>query len=260
MSKHTLDFSKAPGHRMLAQMGKKVLRPGGKELTLKLVDALNISGRDDIAEFAPGRGSTASLLLARQPKSYIGIEADSDAVASLQKKIKGGNISFIERNAAQTGLSDGSKDKVLAEAMLTMQADHRKTEIVREAHRILKSGGLYAIHELGLFPGELNEATKAAIQKDLAISMKVNARPLTTGEWKRLLENEGFRIKSVATNPMRLLEAGRLIGDEGFCGFLKITFHIMAKPQAATRILQMRRIFKKHRKNMNAVAIVAEKI
>ena len=47
---------------------------------------------------------------------------------------------------------DDSKDKIIGEAMITMHADHRKSEIVREAHRILKKGGLYAVHELGLTP------------------------------------------------------------------------------------------------------------
>lgn len=37
---------KMPGHWLLAQMGKRVLRPGGIELTWKMLDALQI-GKDD---------------------------------------------------------------------------------------------------------------------------------------------------------------------------------------------------------------------
>ena len=48
------DFEKAQGHWILARMGKRVLRPGGKELTLKLMELLNISYVDEIVEFAPG--------------------------------------------------------------------------------------------------------------------------------------------------------------------------------------------------------------
>ena len=47
------DFTKAQGHWILARMDKRVLIPGGKELTLKLVELLNISYVDEIVEFAP---------------------------------------------------------------------------------------------------------------------------------------------------------------------------------------------------------------
>lgn len=256
----TKDLSKAQGHWILARMGKKVLRPGGRELTLKLIEALKISKSDNVAEFAPGLGFTASLVLAGNPKSYVGVDMDKDALKLLEQKIKGNNVSFVEGNAAQTGLPSGSKDKVFGEAMLTMQADHRKAEIVKEAHRILKKGGLYAIHELGLFPNELKEDVKADIQRDLALAIKVNARPLTENEWKNLLETEGFQIKKVVTNSMRLLEPKRMIDDEGFFRFLKITFNIIANPQARKRILQMRKTFKTHQQHINAISIVAEKI
>lgn len=53
----------AQGHWILAKMGKKVLRPGGKELTEKLIQNLEITKDDDIVEFAPGLGYTASIAL-----------------------------------------------------------------------------------------------------------------------------------------------------------------------------------------------------
>jgi ubiquinone/menaquinone biosynthesis C-methylase UbiE len=253
-------YNTAPGHWILARMGKKVLRPGGKDLTLKLMRALCIARQDDVVEFAPGLGFTASLALECNPKSYLGIDTDEDAIKRLDQKIKGNSICFIKGNAAQTGLPDESKDKVFGEAMLTMHADHRKSEIVKEANRILKKGGLYAIHELGLFPADLTEQQKSGIQRDLALSIKVNARPLTEQEWKELLCNEGFRIVKIEINPMCLLEPARMIDDEGFFGALKIGFNILSTPLARKRIVQMRKTFKKHCMHMNAIAIIAQKI
>lgn len=251
------DFSKAQGHWILARMGKKVLRPGGKELTKKLVAALNVSAKDHITEFAPGLGYTASLALNAGPASYIGVDADEKAVAFLQKNIKGSNVRFELGNAAHTGIAGASRDKVFGEAMLTMHADHRKTEIIKEAHRILKKGGLYAIHELGL--QNADETLKAEIQKDLALAIKVNARPLAIAEWSALLEKEGFAVKQTFTNSMYLLEPGRIINDEGFFRTLKIGLNILLHPAARKRIVQMRRTFKKHQQHMNAVVIIAEK-
>lgn len=248
------------GHWILAKMGKKVLRPGGKELTLKLIRNLNISSHDAIVEFAPGMGYTASLTLAKNPKSYTGIELNEEAAANLQKTINGDSRKIIVSSAANSTLKSNSVDKVYGEAMLTMQIDARKSEIIREAHRILKSGGLYGIHELGLTPNDLPEKKKAALQRELAMEIKVNARPLTVKEWSALLEKEGFRILSVETNDMLLLEKQRMIEDEGFYRALKIGFNILTHPKERKRLMAMRATFRKNQEHLNAVAIVAEKV
>ena len=54
------------GHWMLAKLGKRVLRPGGMELTTQMLDAMNISQADDVVEFAPGLGQTARLTVAHK--------------------------------------------------------------------------------------------------------------------------------------------------------------------------------------------------
>lgn len=253
----TTNIEKAQGHWILAKMGKKVLRPGGKELTHKMINELHISPKDDIVEFAPGLGYTASLTLKNKPHSYVGVDEDKDAVKLLRGKLSGTNIMFVQGKASETSIESASKDKVYGEAMLTMHADHRKAEIIKEAHRVLRKGGLYAIHELGLVNAD--EELKAEIQKELALAIKVNARPLTEDEWKALLEKEGFEVKKVETNGMLLLEPSRIIDDEGFFRALKIGFNILTNSKAKKRIFEMRKVFKRYSKNMNAISIIAEK-
>lgn len=243
----------------MAKMGKRVLRPGGRELTSKLIDGLDIKRSDDVVEFAPGMGFTAALTLKREPKTYTGIELDETAAANLKGLINGEGRKIINTSAAETTLAENSVDKVYGEAMLTMQADHRKSEIIGEAFRILKKGGLYGIHELGLAPDNIPDETKAEIQRGLAEVIRVNARPLTEKEWSALLEKEGFSIVKIEKNPMHLLEPGRVVRDEGFLRALGIVFNIATHPKERKRILTMRRTFRKYREHLNAVAIVAKK-
>ena len=247
------------GHWILAKMGKKVLRPGGKKLTLKLIEELRITPQDNIVEFAPGLGYTASYAIKKNPNSYIGIELNEEAAAKLKKRIVGSNYYIKNTSAANCGLEANSCDKVYGEAMLTMQADHRKSEIIKEAYRILKEGGLYGIHELGLKPDNLDPQMKGSIQRKLAQVIKVNARPLTEREWRAFLENAGFRIKKIHHAPMHLLEPKRIVSDEGFFRTLKIGYNILIHPAARKRIMKMREIFKKYNQEMTAFAIIAEK-
>ena len=67
-----------PGHWLLARLGKRVLRPGGLELTRKLLKHAGLSDAD-VVELAPGLGRTATELLSFQPASYVGVEKDEDA-------------------------------------------------------------------------------------------------------------------------------------------------------------------------------------
>jgi ubiquinone/menaquinone biosynthesis C-methylase UbiE len=247
------------GHWILAKLGKKVLRPGGKELTLKLIDYLKINSNDDVVELAPGLGFTAAITLKKQPRTYTGVELNEEAANILRKKIKHDQANIIVGNATETGLITNTITKVYGEAMLTMQADHIKSEIIKEAYLILKKGGLYGIHELCLHPDTITQETKAEIQKELAKKSQVNTRPLTVAEWSNLLIKEGFKIHQTETSPMHLLELKRMIDDEGFYGTLKIIFNILTHPEERKRALALRDIFRKYEQYLNAVIIVAEK-
>ena len=227
MGTKTLDNRQ--GHWLLAKMGKKVLRPGGKELTLKLINGLSINSKDTVVEFAPGLGFTADIVLKKAPKTYTGIELNEAATAILRKKIHGEGRRIIIGNAAASTLKKSSYDKVYGEAMLTMQPDHKKSAIIQEAYRILKPGGLYGIHEIGLTPDHISTEAKQIIQRELADAINVNARPLTINEWTSLLKKEGFAIKQIIENPMHLLELKRVIDDEGFFRTLKILFNLQGK-------------------------------
>ncbi len=247
------------GHWLLAKMGKKVLRPGGLELTNKMIDALAISHDDDVVEFAPALGITADITLAKQPHSYTGIELDETVAKALSKRINGENQQIINANANNTTLADSSYHKVYGEAMLTMQADKQKRAIIKEAHRILQSGGLYGIHELGLTPNKIDNHKKDEIQKELAKVIKINARPLTVTEWSNLLTEEGFEVITVHTNAMHLLEKKRVLADEGVFGTLKIVFNMLTHAPERKRILAMRKVFRQYQSHLNAVAIIARK-
>lgn len=253
------ELNKKQGHWILAKVGKKVLRPGGRELTEKLINNMKISVSDDIVEFAPGLGFTASLACAKKPKSYIGVDNNREASELATKYVNYPKMRMIVADASQTTLPSTSVTKVYGEAMLTMQPTEHKKAIIKEAARILKPGGLYGIHELGLQPNDIDEEIKASVYKNLSRTIRVSARPLTVPEWSQLLEEEGFEIVKVDTNAMALLEPKRVVQDEGFFRTVKIVFNILTHTEMRKRILKMRNIFKDHKNDINAVAIVARK-
>jgi len=99
MNFRSLDYEKMPGHWVLASLGKKVLRPGGLELTRHMLNSLNVSESDVVIEFAPGLGVTARMTLKSNPKKYIGIEQDETAAGSVRKYLTGESRSCIVASA-----------------------------------------------------------------------------------------------------------------------------------------------------------------
>ena len=247
------------GHWMLAKLGKRVLRPGGRELTEKLIAGLQITPEDDIVEFAPGLGFTANIACSYHPKSYTGVDLNQEAASVARKRIKYDKAKIINANAAESTLPDTYADKVYGEAMLTMQPLEQKKAIIAEAFRILKSGGYYGIHELGIEPDDVSEEIKEDIYRELSETIRVHARPMTTAEWAALLEEQGFKIIRVEHNPMLLLERSRIIQDEGWLRMLLISFNLLRFPEIRKRVKKMKACFRKHRDNLDAVAIIAQK-
>ncbi|WP_084960697.1 class I SAM-dependent methyltransferase [Thermoactinospora rubra] len=245
------------GHRLLARLGKRVLRPGGAELTTILLARAGVTG-SDVVELAPGLGRTAREIIDRRARSYVGVDSDPVAVDAVRGIVSGrGTVAVADASA--TGLPAGSADVVLGEAMLSMQGDKAKNAIVAEAARILRPGGRYGIHELGLTPDTLPDQVKTGIRQALARSLKVNARPQTVAEWRTLLESHGFVVEHVDTAPMALLDPRRVIADEGVRGAARFVGNLIAHPDARRRVLSMRRAFRTHRDHLVGVAIVARK-
>ncbi len=252
-------IDKMPGHWLLARMGKRVLRPGGRELTLKMLDELDIGMKDTVVEFAPGMGSTAKLVMEKKPGRYFGVDQNEEAIEHLSGLCSNNGYKFIKADITDSGLRDNFATVVLGEAVLTMQTDERKERIIKEAHRILERGGRYSIHEICLEPDNLGEQAKDRIRKELSGEIRVNARPLTAEEWKRMFAKAGFRVEIILMRPMHLLEPSRLVRDEGIAGVGRIIYNALTTRGAMKRVSGMRKVFNKYEKYMRAINIIGIK-
>lgn len=249
--------TQAPGHWVLARLGKKVLRPGGIELTRWMLDALDIQGGDDVVEFAPGLGATAQLTLLRQPQSYVAVERDERAADTVRGLLNGANQRCVVGRAEDTGLKDQCASVVYGEAMLTMQSPTTKDRIIGEAQRMLKPGGRYGIHEMALAPDTLSTEVSEEIGRALGTAIHHAVVPLTVAKWNSLLETHGFQIESERLAPMHLLEPKRILADEGVAGTLKFAWNLARDRESRQRVLNMRKVFRKYGDQLRAVGLVA---
>lgn len=256
---HSTQTISMPGHWLLARAGKRVLRPGGAELTDRMLTQLAVGPEDRVVELAPGLGHTAVRLLALRPASYIGVDREYEVTESLQARLGSDRARFVQGRAEDTGLPGEFASVVFGEAMMSMQRDAVKRAIVGEAWRVLRRGGRYGIHELCLSPDDIPLGRRRAIEAELARVIHHGVVPLTGAEWKELLEAAGFTVTAVMHAPMHLLEPWRVVRDEGLCRTALIAARLIANPEALRRVRQMRSAFRSFASELSAVSIVAEK-
>lgn len=249
-------LARMPAHWMLGRLGKKVMRPGGLQLSLRMIDALDIQPDDDVVDFWPGLGVTTQRMLARGPHSYLAVERGAAEAARVRQVMREGDECLVVP-AHRTGRLDASASVAYGEALLTLEPAARKVDTVAEAARLLRPGGRYGIHELLLTPDGLSEAAKQDIERTLTRVLHVGARPLTESEWRRLLEHGGFAIDTVETGRMLLLDIPTFVADEGWGGTLAFLGRSLAHPSVLPRITEIWNVFRRYRDNLGAIAVTA---
>lgn len=252
-------IEKMPVNWLLARLGKRVLRPGGRELTEKLVASLGVGPPDRVVELAPGIGQTARLLLAGQPDSYTGVERDPGAAAESRAVVEPLGGVVVEGPAQHVPLDDACATVVVGEAMLTMQNPANKAAIVAEAARLLAPGGRYAIHELCLRPDDLPEAVEGELVADLSRQTHVSTRPLRAEDWRRLLDGAGLEVIEEHRAPMRLLSATRVVSDEGAGNALATAMRAARDAPARRRVMEIRAAFNRWQDHIEAIALIARR-
>lgn len=249
---------KMQGHWVLARAGKRVLRPGGLELTRQMLDALAISPQDRVVEFAPGLGVTAQMALQYRPLAYWGVEREPAAAEYLWRQLAPGGAEIVLGRAEESGLPSACATVVYGEAMLSMQSLEQKNRIFAEARRLLAAGGRYGIHELCLLPDDISDSVRHEIQAAMSKEIHVGVQPLCRNEWVRLFEQNGMKVTWSCEAPMHLLEPRRVLRDEGFRGVFRIAVSMATDPVLRHRIFAMQQLFRKYGEHLGAISLIGQ--
>ena len=246
------------GHKFLARLGKKRLRPGGKIATQWLLNQSGLHKDSQVLEIACNMGTTA-IEIASQFRCHItGIDMDKQALEKAKKNVAQHGLSDLitikMADASKLPFADNSFDVVINEAMLTMYGDKAKAKLLQEYYRVLKPGGCLLTHDIAFKDAE--NPQDIASQMHQAIHVK--AQPLPQAQWIDLFKQAGFQHVMSSTGPMTLLSPKGLIYDEGLLGTMKIIRNALKK-ENRPQFLRMFRHFRQNRGKLNYIAVASVK-
>ncbi|MBX3250728.1 MAG: methyltransferase domain-containing protein [Myxococcales bacterium] len=254
---------RVPAHRLMAQLGKTVLRPGGVGATEALLDQLDVGPEDDVVELRPGPGATARRVLLRGPRSYVGVERDaatrSLTIAAIAGREGETRVRVVRGDVTALDLRGGVASVLLCEAVMSMHERTSQVRVIAEAARLLRDGGRLGIHELAFHDERVPERVRAQVQRELSEVVQVPVHVETPGAWQRLLEGRGFAPERVSLAPIRLLEPDGLLRDEGLLGATRFSLNVARDPIARRRIDALRRIFRRHQDLLRAIVLVGRR-
>ncbi|ABA24151.1 methyltransferase [Trichormus variabilis ATCC 29413] len=255
MTNTTLNFQNASGHEVLAAVGKKYLRPGGRIATEQLCRWANFQPSETVLELASSFGYSAISLAQRYGVKVVGVEKNPDSVVRARENVRvaglENQIEIIEGDIFHLDVIPGKFDYVLAEAILTMQSPLGKAKLLAEIHNRLKPGGKFLSHEL------LANDKEEQIRADLARVIRVNSTPLSETNWIAACETAGLKVEKHQIGSMNLLNLWRMFQDEGIFNTIQILVNILTHKSIRERVLAMRHIFNKYRHELGYIILCA---
>ncbi len=139
------------------------------------IDVLLSAKRVGPTGFAYGLDMTDNMLaLAEQNKTSAGAE----------------NVKFLKGNIENIPLPDNSVDVIISNCVINLSSD--KDQVLREAFRVLKPGGRFAVSDV-VVEGELPEA----VRKDMELYVGCVAGALERNDYLQKLGAAGFTDASI---------------------------------------------------------------
>jgi SAM-dependent methyltransferase len=246
------------GHVFLARLGKKLLRPGGREATERLFALAAPQPGECVCEIAVNRAMTAMELASRFGVQVDGVDASPDflsiARANIASRGLAERVRVHEGKGHRLPFPDSTFDAVVAEAVITMLPPDQKRTTLAEACRVLRPGGRLVIHELAWCTDSAR-----TLRQGLVKTIQHAAWPLTDQEWRELCTDVGLRPAEAQTGPMSLLSPRGLLRDEGFGGVAGMAWNLLRSAAARKRFGEMAGFFRRHRASFHYIVLRADK-
>ncbi len=227
-------------------------QPGGPPMTARLIEGAAVDDASRVVELAPGLGTTSAALLARNPRSWTGVEPDQSAAAHLRRAHGGARRTVVGAPVTATGLEEGGASVVVADSLLSTLTAGPRAEAVAEAARLLRAGGRLAVHDIAPAPGAGGISQARDDLGGIGIAL------LAVEEWRASMEAAGLVVVGSLLGKLDLPAPSELMRRAGPRTALGVTKAIAADSEVRAHALAGRELLVRHSLALRSVVVVAE--
>lgn len=236
-----------------------LVEPGGDPVARRMVAALDLAPGDRVVELAAGIGTTSARLVAAGIGGLTAVEPDPLATERLRDRVAGPGRTARERPVTETGLPDGSAAAVVVGSGLSVLDRGGKLAVLREAGRLLRTGGRLGLHELVLVPPHEGEDAERAVAEAVAADGGPLLRPLTAEGWRALAEEAGLVAIGASLGPLRPRPTRELMREAGVRTALALVRELALDQDLRREGERLRGALELNARHLRAVALLAER-
>ncbi|MGA7181598.1 MAG: class I SAM-dependent methyltransferase [Thiobacillaceae bacterium] len=240
----------------LGQLGKTIINPGGIEGRNRMLDLIRPAAGSRVLVIGGGSVQTACHIAITFGCQVTALEFSLPTVAAAEEWVTRlgltGRVSCELGNMTHLPFDADSFDYVISQAAMMIVPQQ---PALWEIRRVLKEGGAFAGLEFcwRRMPQQaMREATRTAFG---CHSLDFH----TLFGWIGSLRDAQFEATQGGEHPCRLLSSGKMIEDEGWVNYLKITGRLLVRRQERTRFQEIKKHLSTHQKYLSYVAFAGRK-
>lgn len=205
------DIADGSPYRLAALLGKKVIHPGGRFSTSKVMAAAKLDGAKHVLEVGCGVGHLSTKLGKAAPHARItGIDIDAVMLDRARERVAaagfGERVQVMEASVEALPFEDATFDRAVVESV-TMFTDLSKT--LNELHRVVAPGGIVVDHEF------MWNAPPTPWRQKVFHRQFGDCVCDTADDWRARYEAAGFTDVTVTTGMVLNFTPPGMVIDEG---------------------------------------------
>lgn len=162
-------------------------------------DLATLQAGEDVVDLGSGSGMDSFIagLKVGKSGSVTGVDMTDEQLAKAQRLCKPegtNNVAFRKAYIQSTGLAEGNYDAVISNGVINLAPD--KSEVFREAARLLKRGGRLALADI-VTQVQLPDG----ITCDTTLWAACIGGAMQSGSYVAAIEKAGLRVENVRDNP-----------------------------------------------------------
>jgi SAM-dependent methyltransferase len=226
------DLHLIPPYTVLALVGKKVIRPGGRQSTEEIFRLADLRPGQHVLEVGCGVGTTAIEIARRFDCQVTAVDIDKVMLDRARTNVHAAGmeakVTVQEADVEALPFDDQTFDRVIIEAVLSFVDQPRA---VQQVLRVCRDGGRVVDHEFKW----LHEPPA-----DVRHRFETEVCPRAHwGDWQEIYQCAGLQDVEAVSGASRLLTPPGLIRDEGIVRTFAIVGRLISNRHYRRRIISL---------------------